>query len=77
MTSQLYPGDDSGHPYSYQFDAMARPSSMTGYTVNSYGSYVQHTWGASWGTAGELLSFNGDTRTITIWASSRRSPPRV
>jgi hypothetical protein len=28
MTSQLYPGDDSGHSYSYQFGAMSRPSSM-------------------------------------------------
>jgi RHS repeat-associated protein len=63
MTSRLSPADDSGHPYSYQYDAMARPSLLTGYTPNSYGGFVQTTWGASWGTAGELLSFAGDTRT--------------
>src|SRR5690349_9600729 len=56
MTSQLYPGDTTGDTLNYQYDAMARPSSM-GIT----GSNPIAT--ASWGTAGELLSFNGDTRT--------------
>src|SRR5262249_6216215 len=40
--------------YNYQFDEMGRPSSMGGIAT------------ATWGTAGELLSFNGDSRSYNV-----------